>query len=331
VSGPASDPQPAELEEWIQYWFPLVGLALAEPRAFIHGALLEQPTYADWAGLERTDVAALRQYARMTEAAGLEVTNTLPVCLVILADPRDVPADSGEPPLQVLWPRALALADAVLYGLWLHKRGNVLPPELFGLYADSSDGFVSRIPGVYRQELPSKIDDGYVLTTEDVASVEKLVELVHRYRARAANSSADLALDNLRASYGWHSSAVDRLVVLFAGLEAVVGGYNARDEPFAHVPMPVRAAIAAGAGVADDDARSFLSGPGRELRNAVAHGGELTDDEQVAGEIQALRDILRRALAGYLAFCLDAAESSREGEARSPMVEFNLVLAAAAG
>jgi hypothetical protein len=326
----SSDPTPDELEQWLEYWYPLVGLELTEPRAWIRGGLLERPTYAEWAGVERSDVADLRKEPRMREALGMERRNTLPVCLVLVADPRSAPASTEQLALHARWPEATAAAETVLHGLWLHKRGNILPPALFGLYAHDSEGMVSRQPGWYRQELPDEIDDGYVLATEDVAAVERLAELVGRYRARAANPSAELALENLRASYGWHSSPGDRLVALFAGLEAMVGGYHAGDEPFGHVPMPDRAAVAAGEAGSDAEVEAFLAGPGRKLRNAVAHGARLIDDERLAADIEMLRDILRRGLARYLAFCADDSAPSGEREPRSPMIAFNMMLAAAA-
>jgi hypothetical protein len=305
-------------DDWIQYWFPLVGLGLPGPQAWLHGCLLMQPSYADWRRIERTDVADLRQYETMREALGVEVSNTLPVCIVIGADPNDAPQ---EMPIHALWPAARRVADCILYGLWLHKAGNILPPELFGLYIDTSDGTVSREPGWYREELPDDIGDGYRLAAEDIPEVEAIATLVGRYRSEAANASADLALENLRASYGWHASPVDRLIVLYAGLEAMLGGYHARDEPFAHVPLPKRAAIATGA----RETEEFLAGRGRRLRNAVAHGTRLDGDEPRPQEIELLRRVLRLALVRYLAFCLEEHDGGQP-----PMTRFNTMLAASA-
>ena len=124
----SSDPTRDELEQWLEYWYPLVGLELTEPRAWIRGGLLEQPTYAEWAGVERTDVADLRQEPRMREELGMERRNTLPVCLVLVADPRSAPT-TEQLALHALWPEATATADTVLYGLWLHKGGNILRPS----------------------------------------------------------------------------------------------------------------------------------------------------------------------------------------------------------
>jgi hypothetical protein len=313
-------------DEVLEYWYPLVGLRLVEERTFLGPALLERPTFEEWRHMERTDVAMLYQddWARAL-IQGKDVVETLPVCLVITLNLEE-PSAEDENPLEANWSLARGRADVVLSALWLHKLGFLAPPELFGIYSADSHGVVTRQPGWYRQEFPETVDDGYVLEADDVAPVVALMELVAEYRARAQNPSAELALDNLRLSHGWHLSPVDRLAVLFAGVETLFGGYRARDEPFEYVPMPWRAALGCmPAGTpADPGVEAFLKGPGRKLRNAVAHGSLLAGERDVDEDVERIRRVLRGAIGRFLHFCLERAGEPSEDP---PMTAFNVALA----
>jgi hypothetical protein len=302
-----------EARPWIEYLFPLAALRLERDEVMFQDAVLARPTLEEWRLFEKTDVADMLVMPALAGVSGAET----PYCIWV---PRELDKEPEPDDVTSLWPEAKAIADDLLYALWLHKAGDLPPPELVCLYARTSNGWSIRQPGPYRQAEFKLPGEPYALEEADLTSVTELAELRRAYR-RASNPAAEIAFENLRQSYGWYLDSGDRLAMLFAALEALLGGYRPRgptESPYRQVSMPRRAATAIG----DAGIESYLAGPGRELRNAIAHGRPPEGDEAV----ERVRDVVRQILVLYLEFCVSEEGS---GEAK-PALRFNRLLAEAA-
>jgi hypothetical protein len=294
-----------EPAHWVEYAFPLAGLTTDMDDGLVGDVLVARPTLEEWRFLEKTDVA----YRIVLPGIGGIAVAPPPICIYVHR-PLDEPPvlDDGLPD----WNDAFLEADDLVCALWLHKPGDLPPPEQACLYRYTSEGMYSRIPGPYRQALQEQVPgDAYVLGPEDVEPVAKLGELRRRFRTEVQNVSGDIALGNLRQSHGWYLAPGDRLALLFAGLEALLGGYRNSSE-FGGTPMPRRAALAAH----DPAVERYLTGAGRRLRNAVAHGNAPQDEEHV----DRVRAIVCSVIVSYLEFCVQERPASRPTDA------FNLAL-----
>lgn len=286
-------------EHWIEYAFPLAGFLLDEEPVFVSGILIARPTLEEWRLLEKTDVADLIVFPGLAGIAGAEP----PICIYV-----NQPL-SAEPDLEDVvehWSDASGAADDVLYALWLHGDGDLPPPEMTCLYSNTSTGLYSRFPGPYRQGVRTPPGDPYRLRKADVQPVALLTDVLRGYRTGATDPAGEIALVNLRQSYGWYLAPADRLAMLFAALEALLGGYRPSRE-FGGLSMPRRAALALERPAVEE----FLAGPGRALRNAVAHGTAPAD----AAAVDEVREIVRGVIARYVRFCVEQGPSSRPTDA----------------
>jgi hypothetical protein len=188
----------------------------------------------------------------------------------------------------------------LLMALRLLRGRTLIDPALSARYFVTGV-YTSRHSAVYRQAFVNhEFRDAYTLEPDDPGRVARLHALVSR-AAAAGWAEAALVLENLNHRFAPHLGAADRYLVLCTALEMIFGRFS---EMVAGTSLPARAAAActlAPAWLGDPfDVAPFLSGPGRDLRNIVAHNADRDVPMPLDEGVERLTTIVRRATAVYL-------------------------------
>lgn len=271
------------------------------------GGLIYQPTWVEWERSEKTDV--VRENAGdllVRERLGEEVDVFPPPCFVQVGELESGPdlRDENEPTRNAL---------AFVTALRLHNTGQFFDFTQSGIYGETDRGFVSRSVTPFRSAFYRyPWSDRYQLRLDELEAVENLFHAV----LTAAEPRFDVAMENMRVSYGISVPHAEVALLRFMSLETLLGGLFSS---VAGVRSSGRAARAVKSG---DWVEEWLEGPGFRLRGWVAHG---VDSHEIVDEtdLGRLERIVRDLAVAYIDFVGGADRGD------DPFASFNRSLAGA--
>lgn len=244
--------------------WPLWGLHCGDRRQLTEGlrlgpGLVYQPTWDDWGSTDKGDVVSeLAGYPLALERTGQSVRGWRPPALFLCSGETDDLSGS-----ELVGDFAAAARD-VFDALRLWKGGDFIDPELVGWIVELDDVGIQRQAGVYRSGFYlRRFVHPYRLAPDDLAGVSELYDLLQT--AGAAHPNLVLAIEHFRIAFGADLHPDERLTLLFAALEALLGEFGMT---VAGAPLPLRAARASGV----SKAQQWLETSGAKLRKTVAHG-----------------------------------------------------------
>lgn len=302
------------------------------------------PWEDEWRTLQKTDVwmERFRAAANARQLKSIEGP-TPPVCLVVIG--RLEKGEDFYDAVRRMGDSMIKHSEDAVLSLRLAKSGWFLDPKLSEItfFSDTSDvirgSLISRIVGPYRQiflgsapepDLPLYNLNADELPSEKVEStaVSELWKLIQRYRQHP-NSSADIAIKNFNASYGYQLSSTHRAAFLFTALDAMFGGMSRKEVAGLKMKSKFRARIASALEALDQahpsefffaitretpsDIVEWLDSAscgGRYIRNAISHGRPSSVAREAEDSFDYLQAILRLLLRQFLEFSVKWADSA---------------------
>ena len=299
------------MSEWLVE-FPLWGLQVPGLTSGITnlvttcGGFIYQPTWAEWEQSEKTDVVRENAGNHLAlEQLGQKVYVHPPPCFALQAEIDPYPDLDSEGDYLV---PALAFVSA----LRLHKKGQFFDFTQSGIYGQTEDGMMARSVTPFRSAYYQyPWSDRYQLLLEELHDIEKLHEALIEFE----DVNLHIALENLRLSFGVAVPPEEIALLRFMALETLMGG------PGSSV-KGVRLATRVARGFGHNWVEDWLEGPGRLLRNRVAHSTDRPDSIDEA-DLERLDQIVRHLIIQFLQFIRDGKISEQ------PLREFNRFLAQA--
>lgn len=289
--------------------WPLWGLCLRDRPAGLDAgirvadALLYQPTWADWAGMEST--AVIDEYAAQhvySERFGQDTPARPPVCLLRLS-----PAGpDGEPDPSFADQKDAARGQVDAFRLF--ASGTFVDPSHTGTYYSYPDGMTAREVEPFRSGfyLEPFADDPYTVDEGDAEELGRLGVLVHEIHRDPRQVNASMAIENFRLSFGEALSPAERTLHLFIALESLLGPMSGTK---AGVSFAVRA-VSALPGV--------RLGSAEELRDKIAH--DLHNTVPSEDDLATLERLARAVLRSYV-------DHTEGDDSADPVGGFNKALA----
>jgi hypothetical protein len=269
----------AELEgDKLWFFVPFVRLALAAPSSL--GPLrLTRLNRKSWHSIEREELVK-------------EHLNPMvdpPTVVGILAAELDRAEDEQ-------WVQAQVIRDAAAGALRLAGDFDFIEPELVALYSKLGPR-KRRIPGHYRQAMLSRLfkPTEQLLQPAIITDADRLYSLVLQIEVGASRAKR-LPLDLFRLSFGPFLGNGERLLFLFASLEALLLPWR---EEVDGVRLEARATVAAALGGSSVPAE-LTTGVARKARNQLAHGEP--DPTIFDSLIRPIQEMMRGALRCWLEF-----------------------------
>jgi hypothetical protein len=215
------------------------------------------------------------------------------------------------------WKRAEVIRDATALSLRLAGCPEFVEPRLVALYS-ANDPSYTREPGPYRQAMLSGMFDlsPRPPKRKTLKDADALYRKIVQWIADAKETELS-PVSLYRQSYGPFLRAGDRLLFLFAAMEALMLPWR---EKVSGTSLEDRISLAARLGNAQPAAQ-IATGAARNARNTLAHGEPRED--AFSPIVAPLQETMRGALRSWIEFrhnlpCLE-----------KPTIEFNLRLATA--
>jgi len=287
----------SELDQQVHWFFaPFMQITISEPAA-LGPMVLTRLDWMSWRFLERTE---------LVEEYILPQTDQEAVVGIFTS--------ASNPSRDDDWSEAEQICEAATIALRLAGDTNFVEPRLVGLYSKYGSTYARR-PGHYRQDmLQQHLQPEHKLKPAIIVDAHQNYEAVQTLLTRGTQAEL-LSLELFRDSFGPYLGSGDRLLFLFASLEALFLPWRER---VTGVTLERRAALAAALGGTSFPA-TLEDGAARKARNQLAHGEP--DEIAFASLVAPMQEMMRGALRCWLKFQNTASQT------HEPVREFNSRLA----